>query len=1834
MFKKRFTIFLIILFSVLILGFATNSVLALDVGTNYVSNNIALGDDDPREVAARVINILMSILGLLAVVLIIYAGFRWMTADGDEENVRKAKRILINAVIGLAIILASWGIATFVINQLLNATGVGTTTTTCCIEGTTQTFGCGGEKTCQDDCTWDITNPSNCTTPVTSCDGNSLTPVCDQDDTYCAPNYFCNTDCFCEQTGNIGDPCDGDLSTPDVCDASDNMCGEYLTCDADADCTCQGSPVITAISPFGGFCKDDENTPCKTGIDCESGVCDDITPNGATSNLISIHGHNFSSSTVTFNGGVDGVDPASLNADCAGVSNNNLIIVAVPEFANSGVITVTNEDGKSDNTNNTLGPVIEDFVKNTITRPGLCSLTPDSAQALATINYSGLNLNNARAYFGNYNTNVSGFNNVFIDPDGKVGSTDLPNISNGETSSFATKVFAGIDVKSNFLDFVKETEEDLGPYISSFFDTEGPVGQYVTIYGSGFGNSQGSSSVYFGDIEASYDFPDVCADSVWSDNMVIVKVPNNVVDGFEYINMEIGSWEIQSSQQFEVDNDLNLKPSLCKISPKLGPHNSSVSLWGEYFGTTGENAEIIFTASGNTTNSNQAEIETEIDAQKLSTIVPDTDPEVVSGPVKVENLTNNETGNSLNFEVGECEKNADCGADVCCPSSSSESGRCVEEGPANDMYENCFSDIPSSVFQWNFNTVWENINTYDSCLGMARALGACQESTFCPNAPGQCSPYEGGEQQIVGDCNLDCSDVLGCGENCTYLVDKDKCQQNGGVCDLPQTNVAYTLGEAPNPVQTFYADRVCNNNGHWQMQVNTSCPDGWTNKGNGICVDENSTCELCSVNFNCFDDGGGQGICLSDKLCPSGSSCTNNGAEDKCIYEDNASCDCCCRVELQGQDCCDTLDCTGTCGSDDDATDDEGFGVCSGCNISNDPNVRDAACNCLNTSGKYCDITNPPYPNGACLDCAKLSEDSCTEHETTCCWDKAEDICRGGSGVDSNGYCSYYDCDDASGSCSGPEETGDYRTFETCEEACGQCSTYGDENECIDDGSCCWDENDASCSAGARITSEPNLGYCDYYDCNDVTGACTNPSNPLTSGEYETWTDCNDNCEGSGPPGGFGNACVDDYSGACDLSLCSNPFNCLDNRGDLAQAVVGGDCGVCCCDPKADPEDDVCKNIGDNLNCVANKGNCTTENRGLCCGCSNDSECGDSSNIGCGLDTCCHARPQVVEDQVKPSHGESNVCRNAVLEVPFNQNMKASSFFNNFILLQELDQNKVCPSGTFLVNLDYNYKEKWWQKITRPVARIFNSTLSSLGLRKTDTAFSAHPIPQPENYIYCQVPGSVSRKIDNGNSVLVFIPNNVLASNAVYYGIVKGDKDLNSSSGVLSVEGIGLNGEGYLEDPLTNDYIPGGDIMFNSTTFVNSYIWTFKTLSEQGNNDGLCEVNYIRVRPDDYLFQNTQDNIFEDDNDFNSDTYDNFYDRDKSYNVNAYSISGQVLQPIANVYDWSWDWSVEDINIANISQPNNCPDNSRLVKVTLDLQEGNTKITATIDFDEINNVIPSDDMSHTVPLYVFACQNPWPSPNPITHAWMPWSDADVNCDFNNDPDFCKNFNYTLYYCRDAGEPGTFDDLPALSEDLEDVRIRGLSNICSITGEYCGPPACPVSNTCQANTCSITGNYCEAPADCLGDFSNNTCVPGVLKDYYFFRAEKPSQVQFAQVEDLETGGSLKLYWQSPVNMANRYKVYYRKAQDSNFSNFEVYPSDPLDPDIVPNPVACITIGGNYHCQRVLHDLQNNNPYYFRISSVNENNVESQLSNQLIGEPSDATAPATPLGVIIY
>ncbi|MBT6818881.1 MAG: hypothetical protein HOA57_00640 [Candidatus Magasanikbacteria bacterium] len=130
--KKSFGITAILavgFFVAVFLFFGMSTVSAADVpganpqgpdtfGLETVGDTILLPATDIRLIVARIIRAVLGLLGIMTVVIMMYAGFLIMTAGGNEEKIIKGKKTMINGVIGLAIILSSFAIVQFVLNML------------------------------------------------------------------------------------------------------------------------------------------------------------------------------------------------------------------------------------------------------------------------------------------------------------------------------------------------------------------------------------------------------------------------------------------------------------------------------------------------------------------------------------------------------------------------------------------------------------------------------------------------------------------------------------------------------------------------------------------------------------------------------------------------------------------------------------------------------------------------------------------------------------------------------------------------------------------------------------------------------------------------------------------------------------------------------------------------------------------------------------------------------------------------------------------------------------------------------------------------------------------------------------------------------------------------------------------------------------------------------------------------------------------------------------------------------------------------------------------------------------------------------------------------------------------------------------------------------------------------------------------------------------------------------------------------------------------------------------------------------------------------------------
>ena len=103
---------------------SASDLLNVDSDGNTIGDVAGLGNNDLRTTIAQIIRAALAFLGVVAVVIIIWGGFKWMISGGADEKVTAARKLIVMGIVGLAIVLSAYAIAQFVISSLATATGL------------------------------------------------------------------------------------------------------------------------------------------------------------------------------------------------------------------------------------------------------------------------------------------------------------------------------------------------------------------------------------------------------------------------------------------------------------------------------------------------------------------------------------------------------------------------------------------------------------------------------------------------------------------------------------------------------------------------------------------------------------------------------------------------------------------------------------------------------------------------------------------------------------------------------------------------------------------------------------------------------------------------------------------------------------------------------------------------------------------------------------------------------------------------------------------------------------------------------------------------------------------------------------------------------------------------------------------------------------------------------------------------------------------------------------------------------------------------------------------------------------------------------------------------------------------------------------------------------------------------------------------------------------------------------------------------------------------------------------------------------------------------------
>jgi RHS repeat-associated protein len=201
----------------------------------------------------------------------------------------------------------------------------------------------------------------------------------------------------------------------------------------------------------------------------------------------------------------------------------------------------------------------------TDTSAGILGISPTSGLVGASVTITGVNFGSTQG------SSTVTFNGTAASPTSWSATSIVVPVPSGASSGSVVVTVAGVG--SNGLYFIV-----LVPAISALSPTSGPIGTSVTISGSNFGSTQGSSTVTFNGTAAT--------PTSWSSTQIVVPVPSGASNGNVVVTV---SGKASNGLYFSI-----LIPTISGLSPTSGPSSTSVTISGSNFGSTQGSSTVTF----------------------------------------------------------------------------------------------------------------------------------------------------------------------------------------------------------------------------------------------------------------------------------------------------------------------------------------------------------------------------------------------------------------------------------------------------------------------------------------------------------------------------------------------------------------------------------------------------------------------------------------------------------------------------------------------------------------------------------------------------------------------------------------------------------------------------------------------------------------------------------------------------------------------------------------------------------------------------------------------------------------------------------------------------------------------------------------------------------------------------------------------------------------------------------------------------------------------------------------------------------------------------------------
>ncbi len=572
-----------------------------------------LGTTDIRVTVGNIIRIFLGLLGVIAITLILIGGFMWMTAAGNEEKIAKAKQLLLNAVIGLAIVLAAFGITSFIIGRFLSATGEG--------GGEITGTGGGGET-------------SGGRLPADAFTVRSIQPSGDVALRNVTVRLF-----FTKSV----DPktVDGNITVVKIADSVGvagklAVDGSVVTFTPDAACPepnvdrkCFDASTGYRVEATARAVQSTDGKELLCGI---GGVCKAAFKSGTLVDVASpaiILTNPADGAFVSADAGVPidftATDDSGVAYAEVSIDGQKLGVVtppgATPLRWNGG--TVWDTTGKAAGSSHTISAKAFDIDTNT---PG------DS-------NVVTVKLRAAHCFNGAQDKNLTP---TAISEEGiDCGGTDC-GACTGASCTTNDQCASDACSAGTCVDY---------PTITRVAPLDGAPGNLITIFGHGFGATQGKGSLVFLGKSGVLDdtpgaIPQACGTGdLWRDDRIIVAVPDGAATGALKVTNDAGFWDDTANArggQYFFAPSATVRPGLCSVAPAEGTLGMAVTVSGVNFGTTKGKLLIGNTDAGSDT------------VQWANTSIRGgAVPNLVPGSADVMVVQGNEQSNPISFRVKE-----------------------------------------------------------------------------------------------------------------------------------------------------------------------------------------------------------------------------------------------------------------------------------------------------------------------------------------------------------------------------------------------------------------------------------------------------------------------------------------------------------------------------------------------------------------------------------------------------------------------------------------------------------------------------------------------------------------------------------------------------------------------------------------------------------------------------------------------------------------------------------------------------------------------------------------------------------------------------------------------------------------------------------------------------------------------------------------------------------------------------------------------------------------------------------------------------------------------------